>query len=99
MYYEHQAWPSWRYGPNGESKVCESEADVPKGWVDHPNKLVDDGSPAGAKTANHAVEKQRTPLAEARIAFKAKFGKSPSPRATLEDLQAKLADDGPQHDL
>jgi len=26
-------WPSWRYGPNGESAIFEKESDVPYGWV------------------------------------------------------------------
>lgn len=39
-------WPSWRYGPKGQEAVFESEADVPKGWVDHPSKLKD-AAPAG----------------------------------------------------
>lgn len=30
-------YPSWRYGPNGEARICNSEADVPEGWVDHPS--------------------------------------------------------------
>lgn len=29
-------WPSWRYGPNGESGIFNSAAEVPKGWQDHP---------------------------------------------------------------
>ncbi len=29
-------WPSWRYGPNGESRIFNSAAEVPKGWQDHP---------------------------------------------------------------
>lgn len=35
---KHHAWPAWRYGPKGEAAVFESEADVPKGWHDHPSK-------------------------------------------------------------
>lgn len=35
---QHSHWPAWRYGPNGEGAVFESEADVPKGWHDHPSK-------------------------------------------------------------
>lgn len=31
--------PTWRYGPNGQAKVCYSEADIPKGWQDHPAKV------------------------------------------------------------
>lgn len=29
-------FPSWRYGPDGESGVFNSADDVPKGWKDHP---------------------------------------------------------------
>ena len=35
-----QEWPAWRYGPKGASEIFESEADVPKGWVDHPSKVI-----------------------------------------------------------
>jgi hypothetical protein len=35
---KHHPWPSWRYGPNGEADIFESEADVPAGWHDHPSK-------------------------------------------------------------
>jgi hypothetical protein len=31
-------WPAWHYGPNGEAKIFHKEADVPKGWHDHPSK-------------------------------------------------------------
>lgn len=42
-------WPAWRYGPNGQSAVFESEDDVPKGWVDHPTKVKDTGTKDPAK--------------------------------------------------
>jgi hypothetical protein len=29
-------WPSWRYGPKGASKICNSHEDVPPGWSDSP---------------------------------------------------------------
>lgn len=32
-------FPSWRYGPGGQAQIFQSEADVPKGWFDHPSKL------------------------------------------------------------
>ncbi len=35
--YVHQAWPSFRYGPNGESRVFQRAEDVPEGWSDTPN--------------------------------------------------------------
>ena len=37
-------WPAWFYGPDGASKVCETEADVPEGWASHPSLV---GKPAG----------------------------------------------------
>lgn len=37
--YVHQSWPSWRFGPNGESQIFQSEDEVPEGWQDSPAKL------------------------------------------------------------
>lgn len=49
---DHVPFPSWRFGPNGQSAVFESEDDVPTGWVDHPSKLKDEKpEPNGTKTA------------------------------------------------
>lgn len=49
-------WPSWRYGPAGQAKVCDSESDVPKGWAAHPSDVKvhpldhdGDGKPGGSK--------------------------------------------------
>ncbi len=36
MTYIHQAWPSWRFGPNGEALIFERAEDVPEGWSDTP---------------------------------------------------------------
>lgn len=32
-------WPSWRYGPHGESGIFQSEVDVPHGWTRKPGEL------------------------------------------------------------
>lgn len=32
--YEHQDWPAWRYGPNGEAATFDRAEDVPEGWSD-----------------------------------------------------------------
>jgi hypothetical protein len=45
--YEHQNFPAWRYGPNGQSQIFQSESEVPKGWEDHPSKV---GGKAGGGT-------------------------------------------------
>jgi hypothetical protein len=34
----HVAWPSWRYGPDGEAAIFTRAEDVPDGWYDHPKK-------------------------------------------------------------
>jgi hypothetical protein len=89
---DKQSWPAWFYGPDGASMVCESEADVPAGWQDHPSKVDGVTEQAAPAEKTPATEKVRTPLAEARIAYKAKFGRAPSPRATLDDLNTKLTE-------
>lgn len=40
MTYVKQLWPSWRFGPNGESEIFESDEQVPAGWLDHPAKFT-----------------------------------------------------------
>jgi hypothetical protein len=84
---EDNKWPSWFYGPDNASKICESEAEVPAGWVDHPSKV---GSTK--PKAESAANKTAAPTAE-------KFGKNPSPRLTLEAINEKLAENQPQYDL
>jgi hypothetical protein len=47
-------FPSYRYGPDGQAKICQSEDDVPAGWVDHPSKVKEakpdgDGAPKPRK--------------------------------------------------
>lgn len=38
--YVHQSWPAWRYGPAGEAKVFQRPEDVPEGWINRPQTLV-----------------------------------------------------------
>jgi hypothetical protein len=44
-------WPAWRYGPDGEADVFENEADVPKGWKNHPSAFEKPAKEAKAKPA------------------------------------------------
>lgn len=46
-------FPGWRYGPGGKSAVFESEADVPKGWKEHPSEV--DGHPVGGGVETASV--------------------------------------------
>lgn len=41
--YEPIKFPGWRYGPNGESQIFESEEDIPQGWTDNPNDFKKNG--------------------------------------------------------
>lgn len=38
--YVHQAWPAWKFGPNGESAVFNSADKVPEGWGDAPAAAI-----------------------------------------------------------
>jgi hypothetical protein len=31
-----KTWPSWRYGPDGDARIFQNAAEVPKGWKEHP---------------------------------------------------------------
>jgi hypothetical protein len=56
--YVHQAWPSYRYGPNGESRVFLCAEDVPEGWSDTPD-FVTVAREMGAETMADLAEKRR----------------------------------------
>lgn len=54
-------FPSWRYGPNGDARVCADRDDVPPGWSDHPRGPFPhpldrdgDGSPGGSRPKGQA---------------------------------------------
>jgi hypothetical protein len=52
--YVHQAFPSWRYGPNGAAMLCQTEAEVPEGWASSPAEYVgaaDKKAPAQKRAA------------------------------------------------
>lgn len=53
-----EGFPSVRYGPDGQSVVCQSKADVPAGFKDHPSKV------AGAPDPSLEVSEKRLPRAE-----------------------------------
>lgn len=54
--YVHQEWPSFRYGPNGESKVFQSADDVPEGWRDSPKNMGAQTFPESAQTFVEAAQ-------------------------------------------
>lgn len=55
---EFKAWPSWRYGPEGQSAIFESEEEVPSGWKDHPSAFAkqEDEAPAGRQPSDPVTE-------------------------------------------
>lgn len=59
---EKKLWPSWRYGPNGESAIFERESDVPEGWTNNPNDFKKEEKPAkvAKKKTKDAVVKVDT---------------------------------------
>lgn len=73
-------FPSWRYGPGGEAQVFQFEADVPKGWFDHPSKVADQPGNAESLSDINAL----------RAAYREKFGKKPGPAWDEATLREKL---------
>lgn len=53
-----EGFPSVRYGPDGQSVVCQTKADVPDGFKDHPSKVP------GAPDPSLEVSAKRLPRAE-----------------------------------
>lgn len=47
--YVHQAWPAFRYGPEGQKQVFNRPEDVPEGWQDSPD-FVTAAREIGAQT-------------------------------------------------
>jgi hypothetical protein len=39
-------FPTWRYGPDGQSAVFQSAEDIPEGWEDHPSKIKGASDPS-----------------------------------------------------
>jgi hypothetical protein len=98
--YKHQEWPKWFFGPNDRSGVFDSADDVPTGWVDHPSKVKEAKAPAAAKPATKPTPadagtkagRPKAPITVAREAYKAAFGKGATPKMTLDEINAKLAE-------
>lgn len=59
-------FPSWRYGPNGQACIVNSEDETPSGWHDHPSKV--EGSPDPNAGAQTAVQSANGSVSEAQAA-------------------------------
>ena len=70
---ESNAWPAWRYGPNGEADIFESEAAVPKGWKSHPSAFDKPEKAEKAEKAQKAPEEIKPAEAPAVDASGAPF--------------------------
>lgn len=77
---KHHAWPSWRYGPKGEAAVFESEADVPKGWHDHPSKHTE----KAPKAPELKTETRETQATEKPVKTPKKAGRKPKTATPLD---------------
>jgi len=40
-----QHWPSWYFGPGGQSAICHRIEDVPTGWCREPEDVVEASDP------------------------------------------------------
>lgn len=53
MTYQHQAFPAWRYGPNGQSVIVNSEDETPEGFSSKRDKgPADEGTKTAVQPAN-----------------------------------------------
>jgi hypothetical protein len=61
--YTFVAWPSWRYGPDGEAAIFEEGDVIPEGWTEHPNQEKrDEEAEAPDEARPEAVERQEEGL-------------------------------------
>jgi hypothetical protein len=82
-------WPSFRYGPGGEAKIFQCEADVPKGWKDNPSAFDTEvaGKPAPIE-ASAGLPLSRNDIIKALNQRKAKF----NPKGSTQMLYDKLSE-------
>ncbi len=85
-------FPSWKYGPEGDARICADEADVPKGWADHPA-----GPFEGVKAAKPppapkpAASPPDADLVALRVEYKAALGKKPMGTWGADELRKRIA--------
>jgi len=84
------AWPSWRFGPEGQSAIFEKQEDVPVGW--HPPEdmhlIIEPGSapPEDGPDAHGGIHK--ADLIAALRKLEQKVHANESPRKMHEKLTA-----------
>jgi hypothetical protein len=71
-----KGFPSFRYGPDGQSGVFQSAKDVPTGWKDHPSKVP--GAPDPSKLEAEPKRPSRAEMIKylkgQEVEFKANLG-------------------------
>lgn len=102
-------FPHWFFGPDGAEMICETEADVPKGWARHPSLLnatkpthetvnvLDhdgDGNPGGS-----AAPENTDRLKELRAEYQALVGKRPFPGWDEAELERRMAEHKPEPEI
>lgn len=95
--YMHQAWPSWRYGPNGQSAVFNGPDEVPEGWGEIPpgtstveDEPVDEAPPA-PPVEDHNDEDEGTDASDTTeaAAVAAAIASEPDTHELTEEEQAE----------
>jgi hypothetical protein len=88
---ESKSWPSWRYGPNGESRIFQKDDQVPKGWEDHPDKVKQPAKSTGKQPVQGAGNQPPTP--EPTPEEKLETIRSIREAAAADNIDITLADD------
>lgn len=68
-----QMFPSWRYGPDGQSAIFASEADIPAGWAEHPSAVRDAPAASALKKRGRPRAAETDQAAEDEAAFEEQF--------------------------
>lgn len=109
--YRHQDFPSWRYGPNGQSVIVNSEDETPAGWEDHPSKVGGEagggqgtahesanGSISEAGAAKTTTAKSQTATDPAKAAQSGVGGMAPTPPTPPAPPATEVDADGHSYD-
>lgn len=100
-------FPGWRFGPQGEARVFQSEADVPKGWTDvipadFPKPMEERGPVARLDPLDHdgdgekggstsGAEDAKSEVRALREEYRKKMGKRPFSGWGAAELRRRMA--------
>jgi hypothetical protein len=86
----YEAFPGWFFGPGGQQLLCNSEAEVPKGWTDNQAEAVA-ADEKGSKTTKAPAEAKPKPPADAAAAPAAETSAAAKPATAKQPNALAIA--------